>query len=399
MKYVIKGKTLFDGNNILNANSVLVEDGIIREVGNNIKSDDIREYKDAFIMPGMIDAHIHLTGAKSGNLIMESLIEDPNAKLLETIPWLDKLLKAGFTTVRDCGGTNAIYLRDAIRKGYLTGPDIIAAGKPLSQTFGHGEFSHTIPIKWNEDRGMSQICDGVDECIKGARTVLRQGGDFIKIFSTGGVLSQKDRPDQEQFTIEEIKAIVNEARKSGTYVAAHAHGDQGIKNAVVSGVKTIEHATLASDKTLKLMAEYSVSLTPTLSIQELLVKYGKQLGVSAWGLEKITDVIDGIKHVLPKAKELGINILCGTDLGFETGKDIDIGKNWNELILMTKYGDMSPIDALRSATGNVNNIGIHKGRLSADYNADILVIDGNPSENISDISRINHVYLGGKEVL
>ncbi|WMT51692.1 MAG: amidohydrolase family protein [Ferroplasma sp.] len=398
MKYVIKGETLFDGNNILNANSVLIEDGIIKEVGNNIKSDDVREYKGAFIMPGMIDSHIHLTGAKSGNLIMESLIEDPNIKLLATIPWLNKILKAGFTTVRDCGGTNAIYLRNAIKNGYLTGPDIIAAGKPLSQTFGHGEFSHTIPIKWNEDRGMSEICDGTEGCIKGARTVLRQGADFIKIFSTGGVLSQSDRPDQEQFTVEEIRAIVNEARKSGTYVAAHAHGDQGVKNAVISGVKSIEHATMASDETLKLMAEKNVSLTPTLSIQELLFKYGREIGVNSWGLEKITNVIDGIKQVLPKAKNLGINILCGTDLGFETGKDIDIGKNWNELILMTKYGNMNAIEALRSATGNVNNIGIHRGRLSIGYKADVLIINGEPSENISDIAKIDHVYLGGNEV-
>lgn len=398
MSLVIKGSKIFDGTGVVSGNSVLVDNGKIRATGNDLKGDEVREFPGAFIMPGMTDAHIHLSGATQGNLLMESLIKDPRTRLLRSVTWLDRLLKAGFTTVRDCGEENSLFLRDAVKQGTFNGPNILAAGMPLSQTFGHGEFSHTVPLEWNADRGLSELCDGADECMKAARKVFRQGSDFIKIFTTGGVLSEKDHPNQEQFTLDEIRAIVREAEKAGTYVAAHAHGDLGIRNAVAGGVKTIEHSTLASDGTLKLMAEHGVSITPTLTIQELIGRYGRELGVNEWGLEKIGNVREGIANVLPKAHKLGLNILCGTDLGFETGKDLDIGRNWMELVFMVEIGGFSPVEALKTATGNVKKIGLPAGTFEEGMPADIVVIDGDPSENIRDIEKIREVYRNGKEV-
>lgn len=398
MSVVIKGSKIFDGTNVVPGNSVLLENGKIKEVGKDLKGDEVREFAGSFIMPGMTDAHIHLAGATHGNLLMESLIKDPKTRLLRGVTWLDRLLKAGFTTVRDCGEENSLFLRDAVNQGTFRGPRIIAAGKPLSQSFGHGEFSHTVPPQWNNDRGMSELCDGADECMKAARMVFRQGADFIKIFSTGGVLSEKDSPNHEQFTMEEIRAIVREAEKAGTYVAAHAHGDRGIRNAVDGGVRTVEHSTLASDSTLKLMAEKNVSITPTLTIQELITRHGKQLGVNEWGLQKIGEVREGIAKVVPKANKLGINILCGTDLGFETGLDIDIGKNWTEPVFMVEIGGLSPVEALRTATGNVRKIGIKAGTFEQGMPADLVVIDGDPTENIQDIGKIKEVFKDGKEV-
>ena len=265
MKHVIRGKHIFDGEKLLNDNEIVIENGIIVETGRDLKGDNFVDLGDSFIIPGMTDAHIHLSGAESGNLVMEYFTVDGSDRLMNTIPWLHKLLDSGFTSVRDCGEGNSIYLRNAVKNGIISGPDISAAGIPLSQTFGHGEFSHAVPVDLSEHMGLSEICDGVDECIKSARKVLRDGSDFIKIFSTGGVLSQRDRPDHEQFTMEEIKSIVREAEKAGTYVAAHAHGDKGARNAVEGGVRTLEHGTLVKNETLKLMAKKGVSMTPTLA--------------------------------------------------------------------------------------------------------------------------------------
>ncbi len=388
----------FDGTKILENVDLEIRNGRVAKLEKNIVGSDRLDARDYFVMPGMVDSHIHLSGSTTGNLVAEYLTKDARTRLLRASTWMIKLLKAGFTTVRDCGEENSIYLREAIKSGTIVGPNILAAGKPLSQSFGHGEVAHSIPFHWNQDRGMSEICDGKDQCISAARRVLRTGADFIKVFSTGGVLSERDRPDQEQFTPEELAAIVNEARKAGTYVAAHAHGDQGIRNAVQAGVKSIEHGTLAQDGTLREMAERGVSLTPTISIQELLVKHGQKLGVSSWGLEKIKAVRDGIGKILPKAAEYGINILAGTDLGFETGTDIDIGTNWNELILLAEIGGLTPLQALMSSTGNARKIGIQAGTIEEGKQADIVLVEGNPANDIREIRNKKRVFLAGKEL-
>jgi len=197
----------------------------------------------------------------------------------------------------------------------------------------------------------SEFCDGVESCIHAARKVLRDGSDFIKIFATGGVLSQRDKPENPQLSFEEIRAIVNEAEKVNTYVAAHAHGDKGARIAIEAGIKTLEHGTLLRDETLKLMVQKNVTLTPTLTIQELIYRYGKQIGVDEWGLQKINTVRESISSVVKKAKEYGVTIIAGTDLGFETGlEDIDIGKNWMEAILLVERGGLTTLEALRAST-------------------------------------------------
>lgn len=395
MRQVIRGKYIFDGEKLLNDNEIAIQDGTIVETGRGLRGDVAIDLGDSFIMPGMTDAHIHLSGARSGNLAIEAFAADGKDRLLRAVPWLKKLVDSGFTSVRDCAGMNAIYLRNAVNGGIINGPDIFAAGMPLTQTFGHFEISHNLPVDLNEHLGFSEICDGVDECIKSARKVLRKGADFIKIASTGGVISQRDRPDDEQFTLEEIRSIVREAKKAGTYVAAHAHGDNGARNAVEGGVRTLEHGTLVKNETLKLMAKNGVSMTPTLTIIELIARYGKELGIGEWGLEKIKEVREGIGKVIPEAMKLGINLLCGTDMIFSTGKDLDIGKNWMEMVLMTEIGGLSNEEALRTSTGNIHKIGMKQGRIMKDFPANIISIDGNPLENIRDLGRVNNVFRRG----
>ncbi|ARM75467.1 metal-dependent hydrolase family protein [Acidianus manzaensis] len=397
----IKNGNVFSGKDNLGKTNIYVNNGKIVKISKeNLEVRQEIDAKDMFVMPGLIDSHIHLSGIKGGSLL-KIMFEKPEYRILRASKWLEKLLLAGFTTVRDCGDPISISLAKGVKDGIIIGPNIIAAGRPITQTFGHGEISHDIPLEFSEVLGFSEICDGVESCIHSARKVLREGSDFIKIFATGGVLSQRDRPENPQLTYEEIKSIVNEAEKIGTYVAAHAHGDKGARIAIEAGIKTLEHGTMLKDDTMKLMIEKDVSLTPTLTIQEVIYKYGKQIGVDEWGLEKITEVRNSISSVVKKAKEYGIRIITGTDLGFETGlSDIDIGKNWVELTLLVERGGLTPKEALQAATYNsALSLRINSGLIDTDRNADIIIIDGDPEENISDIAKIDHVIKNGNIIV
>ncbi|BDC18838.1 amidohydrolase family protein [Acidianus sp. HS-5] len=398
----IKNGNVFSGNEFLGKTNIYINNGrIIKVSKDELNARQEIDAKDMFVMPGLTDSHMHISGIKGGSLL-KIMFEKPEYRALKATRWLEKLLRAGFTTVRDCGEPISISLKKAVNEGYIKGPKIIAAGKPISQTFGHGEFSHDIPLEFSISLGFSEICDGTEYCIHAARKVLRDGSDFIKIFATGGVLSQRDRPEMPQLSFEEIRAIVNEAEKAGTYVAAHVHGDKGGRIAIEAGIKTLEHGSMLKDDTLKLMKEKNVSLTPTLTIAEILYKYGKSIGVDEWGLEKVAEVRENLQRVIKKAKEFGITIITGTDMGFETGlEDYDIGKNWSEIVLLTEIGGLSNEEALRAATYNsATALGLNSGLIIESRDADIIIINGNPIENIRDISKVNHVIKGGKiEVL
>jgi imidazolonepropionase-like amidohydrolase len=394
----LKNGDIFNGKDLIGKANVYISNGKIAKISKEeLDAKQEIDARDMFVSPGLIDAHIHISGIKGGSLL-KLMFEKPEYRALRATKWLEKMLLAGFTTARDCGDPISISLAKAIKEGVIKGPNVIAAGKPITQTFGHGELSHDIPLEFSETSGFSEICDGTESCIRAARKVLREGSDFIKIFATGGVLSQRDRPENPQLTYEEIRAIVNEAEKVGTYVAAHAHGDKGARIAIEAGIKTLEHGTLISDETLKLMLEKKVSLTPTLTIKEVIYRHGKQIGVDEWGLEKIAIVRDNISSVVKKAKDYGITIITGTDLGFETGlDDIDIGKNWMEVVLLVERGGLTPLEALRAATYNsAIAININSGLIDTGKDADLIIINGSPLEDIKDISKISHVIKGGK---
>lgn len=401
MDLAIKNGKVFNGIEVLGKTNIYIENGKIAKITNeNLNANVEIDARDMFVMPGLIDAHIHLSGIKGGSLL-KIMFEKPEYRVLRASKWLEKLLIAGFTTVRDCGETVSLALKRAVNEGIIKGPKIIAAGKPITQTFGHGELSHDIPLEFSMSLSFSEFCDGVESCIHAARKVLRDGSDFIKIFATGGVLSQRDKPENPQLSFEEIRAIVNEAEKVNTYVAAHAHGDKGARIAIEAGIKTLEHGTLLRDETLKLMVQKNVTLTPTLTIQELIYRYGKQIGVDEWGLQKINTVRESISNVVKKAKEYGVTIIAGTDLGFETGlEDIDIGKNWMEAILLVERGGLTTLEALRASTYNASlAIGSNSGLIDTGKDADIIIINGDPSENIRDIAKTISVIKDGKIIV
>ncbi len=394
---LVKSSNVFDGVNYAGRKEILIQDGKIVKVGNGISCKNVMDLGDAFISPGFIDAHIHFGGSKFDGFAESFVYEKDESRLLSCVPVLKRVLNAGFTTVRACGGKYDIHLRDAVKAGYIYGPDIIAAGNALTQTFGHGELSHTLPVEL-VDGLFGKVCDGVPECIKVARSVLRDGADFIKIITSGGAISQRDSPNNEQFTLEEIRAIVNEARKVGTYVAAHAEGDSGIRLAMEGGVSFIEHGSMAKEETVKMMAEKGISLTPTLSVFKIIEELSSHGDLPRSTGEKIAPILELAGYTVKTARDLGVNIMAGTDIIGPTSTQVDYGSNWMEMVLLSEMGDLSQIEALRAATGNCVTLGRKVGRLEPGFKANIIAIDGNPLENIRNTSKVSMVMKDGKIV-
>ncbi|MEM1546739.1 MAG: amidohydrolase family protein [Candidatus Methanomethylicia archaeon] len=366
----------------------------------------IVDLKGMYILPGLIDAHLHLLGMRTGDLVKEPLTTPYEVFVARVINDLKELVNAGFTTVGDAGSLIAINLKQAVDEGSIVSPRIIASGYVLSQTFGHGDI-HYLPIDYVDARTSrktyplgSLICDGVDECRKAARYALRAGADFIKVMATGGVLSQRDRPEYVQFTLDELKAIVEEAEHAGRFVHAHAEGSKGIVNAVKSGIKIIAHANLIDDEGIQIIKENNGIIIPTFSVVENILEYGEEVGIPKWGLEKCRELHEVHVENMRKTYRAGVKIATGTDFigGYKAFKH---GDNALEIFLLVKRIGMSPMEAIVSATRNASEaIGLEKyiGTLEPGKLADLIVVNSNPLNNIEvlmDKSRIIAVIKEG----
>ncbi|SFJ93892.1 metal-dependent hydrolase family protein [Thermoflavimicrobium dichotomicum] len=397
----LKGGNLIDGNGgeVLENAGVFIEGERISQVGpvNELKIPDDAEVIDTSgytIMPGLIDAHMHLFGVTSLNLAI-AFLEPNEIQLGRALTDLPKLINAGFTSVRDVGSPISIYIKQLIQEGLYHGPRIKTAYNMLTQTAGHGDL-HMLPPELNKNR----VCDGVDDCRKAAREQFRAGADFIKICSTGGVLSEKDDPRFSQFTIDEIRAIVYEAEAVGSFVASHAQGTQGIKNALIAGVKTIEHGIFIDDEGIELMLERDAILVPTLSIVHRLITEGEKHGVPEFGLRKSKEIYEIHKINMRKAYEAGVQMVIGTD--FVGCSPVPHGENALELELFVNDLGFSPMEAIVAATKTAAKAMAMEdeiGTIEAGKYADILVVAGNPAENIKvllDTNNIKKVFVGGK---
>ncbi len=289
----------------------------------------------------------------------------------------------------DAGSTVALHLRDAVKEGTVKGPRIVASGYPLSQTFGHGDL-HFLPVELVDPRTsplkfpfQSLLCDGEDEFRKGARYALREGADFVKIFVTGGVASQKDRPDYPQMTPREIRAVVEEARRAQRFVHAHAESSEGYINAVEGGVRVLAHGMDLNDDAINLSVEEGVTLIPTLTIADVILKLGTAAGLPDWVVEKTKEVHDVHLETVRRAYREGVRIAAGTDF-FIGSKEVQLyGLNAIELKLLHDTG-MKAMDVLKAATCNAAiAAGLNTGSLESGKLADIIVIDGDPLDNPS----------------
>jgi imidazolonepropionase-like amidohydrolase len=356
------------------------------------------------VMPGLWDCHGHFMGARTANL--EEIALAPAAVLAaRAAKDAETVLRAGFTSIREAGGLG-VYLARVVDEGLLSGPSIYGAGAVLSQTGGHGDF-HSFSLPWVVDYcahgGAMHLCDGVPECLKAVRSQLRVGARVIKICASGGVMSELDHPVHQQFSDDELRAIVEEAGRAERAVMAHCHGKPGIMAALAAGCRTIEHGSYLDEEAAAAMREAGAILVPTRLIVERLLLFKDR--VPPYAFAKLEAIADRHLEAIHIAHEAGVKIALGTDV-FGSGSDTAVpwGMNAMELKHLVDAG-LTPLEAIESGTAlGPETLGPQApkaGVLAAGYDADVLALQGNPLDDISfvtDTANIVGVWKHGRRV-
>jgi imidazolonepropionase-like amidohydrolase len=366
----------------------------INEFDNNTQLIDLSKH---FVMSGLMDMHVHLQGELGPKNDSEKLKMSDADVLIRSAYFAKKTLLAGFTTVRDLGGSpeQSFALRDGIANGFIQGPRIIAAGSNVSVTGGHGDVDGMSPDML-EMHTAKTICDGPYDCRRATRLAIKYGADVIKITSTGGVLSDTNTGTGQQMANDELKEVINAAHALGRKVASHAHAATGINAALRAGVDSIEHGSYANDESIKLFKQTGAYLVPTLMAGDTVVNLAKQSNfMSAAIRAKAIRVGGDMTQNFKRAFESGVKIAYGTDSGVSKH-----GNNAREAILMFNAG-MSPQQILKSATvnaadliGQKNTLGtIEQGKI-----ADIIAMKVNPLDNIEALLTIDFVMKSGDVV-
>ncbi|WP_082836043.1 metal-dependent hydrolase family protein, partial [Croceicoccus bisphenolivorans] len=368
--------------------SIIVEDGIIKEVASGeIKSDAkaVIDCAGKFLMPGLIDLHFH---AYSASFDMHYLDTMPDAFLVShAVRHLEGALDRGFTTVRDPGGGD-IGLALAIEKNLINGPRFYYGGKALSQTGGHGDMRNPREkdlCNCAYSGVICQIVDGADEVRKVARGELHRGADHIKVFISGGVASPSDPIWMQQFTMDELQAAVEEARTRRKYVIAHCHTDDGARRCVEAGIRSIDHATSISPQTAELIAKTGNTYTvPTVAVIQQILTVGAESGMSAENREKAAGALESMLGSIETCRRAGVKVGLGTDV---FGTDYHNMQS-NEFRYRSEVE--SPLETLRSATSVNAEIMQRAGELGCiapGARADMIVLDGNPLNDVSIFER------------
>jgi imidazolonepropionase-like amidohydrolase len=409
MATAIKGKLLLDGTGkdpIPNP-VIMAEGDTIAAVGPASEvsagpDDLVIDLSDKTILPGLMDAHVHLVGLKSmEDSIIELIRTAPPLAVLRTTVEARRLLEAGFTAVRTVGGPVAIYLKQAIEEGVVPGPRIMASGRSFIQTSGGGD-PWDVPLECLQaaaglGRGLADPVDGPVECRKGVRRRLREGADLIKMLATGAVFSKENPPTRVGFTQEETDALVDEAHRLGMKVAAHAHGTAGIRCALLAGVDSIEHGTFLDDECIDLMLEQGTYLVPTFAIFHRMMETSGA-NVPEHALRQGMEVHEIHERNFLKAYKAGVKIGCGTD--FVGPPPIEHGPNALELVYLAEVG-MAPMDVIVSATGgnaDLFGLGEKTGTITAGKWADIIAANDNPLDDMRTLLDVSFVMKGGEVI-
>ncbi|QNJ97893.1 metal-dependent hydrolase family protein [Constantimarinum furrinae] len=355
----------------------------------------IIDLKSKTVLPGLIDMHVHLEGETGPNRYLEPFTLNDADVAFNAAEIANRTLMAGFTTVRDLGGSGVnVSLRNAINRGKIIGPRIYTAEKALGTTGGHADPTNGVKKELMGDPGPKDgVVNGIDDARKAVRQRYKNGADWIKITATGGVLSVAKSGKNPQFTEEEIKAIVDTAKDYGMFVAAHAHGDDGMQRAIRAGVLTIEHGTLMSLETMNLMKQYDAYLVPTITAGKYVTEKAKIPNFyPAIIVPKALEIGPKIQEMFGKAYTQGVNIAFGTDAGV-----FPHGENGKEFGYMVEAG-MPPMAAIQSATitnAKVLQIENELGQLSAGFLADIIAVDEDPIQNIQTLENVVFVMKNG----
>ena len=337
-----------------------------------------------FILPGLINSHTHICFNRDPGALAHPDREDPARIAIKAAHAAERTLREGITTIRDLGAPAGIdiALRDMINEGLTAGPRMVVSGRCLCMTGGHG---HWFGLE----------VDGPDEARKGARLQLKLGADMLKVMATGGVMTRGVEPGSAQLTVAEMRSVVDEAAKVGTVVAAHAHGTQGIINAVEAGVKNIEHGTLLDEKGADLMAENGAYYTPTFISAQRIFDHGMAAGIGD-SVRKVKQLMEPRRRSLQLAVKTGLKILIGSDAGTPANPN-GMESLLGNMLLLNKEG-MDTRDILAAATGlNAQALGLGDriGRLAPGYEADLIAVTGNPFTDLGVLGDVDWVIKAG----
>ena len=395
---IIKGANLLDvmTGELVKDHVVLVNDGRIARISPTRSADlpagvDVVDLQGHTLLPGLIDMHVHLTSG-GGYHGYESLKLTDERRAILGVVHAETTLMAGFTTVRNVGAGSFgdVALRDAINDGDIPGPRMLVSGPPIGITGGHCSDNNLLPPEY----GMTG--EGVADGPWAARTAVRRnikyGADLIKTCSTGGVMSKGTKVGAPQYTVEELTALVDEAHSRGLKVASHAHGAEGIINALIAGADTIEHASFIDDEGIALSIERGAALSMDIYVTEYILGEGASAGILEESLEKERKTGATQRSNFTKAVNAGATIVFGSDAGVYPH-----GQNAKQFSRMTRFG-MTPLQAIQSATitaAEVLGLEYDVGKIIAGYAADFVAVKGNPLENIELLEEPAAVIKGG----
>ena len=348
------------------------------------------------VLPGLIDAHVHLTSTPGGDFRQDAVESNEWAVIVGAKNALTTA-RAGFTTVRDLGSAplTGFALRDGTAKGFIPGPRILSAGTAISIIGGHGDVSGFRP-EVNAALEVGNTCTGPDQCAARVREAMKRGADVIKITATGGVLSQSDKGLGQHFTDAEMKSIVDTAHGLGLKVAAHAHGARGVEAAARAGVDSIEHGTFADAAAIKVMKANGTSLVPTLmAFTGIRERVGKGIYTPIVDA-KVRMTLAEVGKALKAARAAGVPIVFGTDAGV-----YEHGRNAEEFAQMVTLGGLTPAEALASATtgaATLLDLEGEVGRIAPGYSADMIAVDGDPLTDVRVLEKVKFVMVRGRVI-